>query len=50
MLLRTGRMQEPSVVCHVNEEARASEHKFSCQLANSIFETDQGRDLRVLIR
>ena len=54
MLMRTGGMQKPSVVCYIDQQISARirvgrKHESADQLANGVFEADQGRNLHVAI-
>src|ERR1700680_4911805 len=50
MLLRSRGAQEPAVIGHVREQIRAAEDKLPRQVSNRIFETNQRRDPRLIIR
>src|SRR6266404_4691970 len=50
MLLRSGGMQKPSIVCEVHQQVCASNYKLPRQIANRVFEANQRRDLRVANR
>ena len=55
MLVRSGRMQKPSVVCNIDKQICAGirlcgEHKLSDELADRIFETNQRGDLHIAVR
>ena len=50
MLPRTGGAQEPAVIGHVGEQIRAAEDKLPGQVADGVFEANQRRDQRLVIR